>query len=544
LRPSMRLAWLAVCGFAAMLLGPAIPVAAAPTTRPRPFRFEEMTIARLQAGMNAGQFTSKQLVQAYLGRIAELDRQGPALRAIIQLNPDAVAIAESLDVERKAKGPRGPLHGIPVLIKDNIDTADRMMTTSGSLALAGVRHSRDSFVAERLRAAGAVILGKTNLSEWANIRSARSSSGWSGRGGQTRNPYALDRSPSGSSSGTGAAIAANFAAAGIGTETDGSVVSPSSVNSLVGIKPTLGLVSRSGIIPISHHQDTAGPMCRSVADAAVLLGALTGTDARDPATKASEGHARPDYTSFLDARGLKGARIGIVRKDLMGTNPWSDAVAEAAIAAMRRKGAVIVDSLAIPDLDQLGGPEMTVLMYDLKMDLGAYLGALGADSPVHSLAELIRWNEAHRATEMPYFGQELFVRAQATGSATDTAYTHAVAACRRIARDGIQRLMDKHRLDALFSWTESPPWPIDLVDGDHFTGGSSTVAAVAGCPHITVPGGYVFGLPVGVSFFGRAWSEGELIRIAYAFEQATKHRRPPAFRASADLPPGSTGPKN
>lgn len=422
-------------GLVAMILGAFAASAAVNTTRPRLFRFEEMTIAQLQAGMRKGTLTSRQLVQAYLERIAELDRKGPALRAVMEVNPDALAIADSLDAERKAKGPRGPLHGIPVLIKDNIDTADRMMTTSGSLALAGVRHKRDAFVAERLRAAGAVILGKTNLSEWANIRSARSSSGWSGRGGQVRNPYALDRSPSGSSSGTGAAIAASFAAAGIGTETDGSIVSPSSVNSLVGIKPTLGLVSRSGIIPISHHQDTAGPMCRTVADAATLLGALTGADPRDPATAASEGHARRDYTSFLDANGLKGARIGIVRKDLMGFSPWSDRIAEAAIAAMKKRGAVIVDSLAIPDLAQLGGPELTVLLYDLKMDLNAYLGSLGKDSPVHTLAQLIAWNEAHAAAEMPYFGQELFVRAQATGAATDTAYTHALATCRRIARE-------------------------------------------------------------------------------------------------------------
>jgi amidase len=528
--PSFPVAILAVA-----FMGVSNAHAAASPTAQR-FQYEEMTVAQLQAGMTSGKFTSHQLVQAYLARIAELDKKGPALRAIMEINPDALAIADSMDAERKAKGPRGPLHGIPVLIKDNIDTADRMMTTSGSLALVGVRHSRDSFVAWRLRAAGAVIICKTNLSEWANIRSNRSSSGWSGRGGQVRNPYALDRSPSGSSSGTGAAIAANFAAVGIGSETDGSIVSPSSCNSLVGIKPTLGLVSRSGIIPISHHQDTAGPMCRTVADAAVLLGALTGTDPRDPATAASEGHARTDYTSFLDANGLKGARIGIVRQDLMGFSPWSDQIAEAAIAAMKKKGAVIVDSLAIPNLAALGAAEMTVLMYDTKLDIGAYLGGLGKDSPVHNLKELIAWNEAHHATEMPYFGQELFIRAQATGSATDTAYTHAIARCRKIAlEDGIEGVMKEHKLDALFACTDSPPWPIDLVDGDHFTGGSSTVAAVAGCPHITVPGGYAFGLPVGVSFFGRPWTEGELIRIAYAYEQATKHRRPPTFRPTADL---------
>ena len=504
--------------------------------RPAAFKFEEMTIAQLQEGMKAGKWTSKDLVQAYLARIEALDKKGPSLHAVIEINPDAVAIAESLDAERKARGPRGPLHGIPVLIKDNIDTADRMSTTAGSLALAGVKHGQDSGVAARLRMAGAVILGKTNLSEWANIRSTHSSSGWSGRGGQVRNPYALDRSPSGSSSGTGAAIAANFAAAGIGSETDGSIVSPSSANSLVGLKPTVGLVSRAGIIPISHHQDTPGPMCRTVADAATLLGALTGTDGRDPATRASEGKALADYTQFLDAAGLKGARIGVVRKDLTGFHPAVDRVTEDAIAAMQKAGAVIVDSLAIPDLAAVGDPELTVLLYDLKTDLNAYLGALGPDSPVHSLAEVIAWNEAHRATEMKYFQQELFVRAQATAGPTDTTYTRALAKCRSIARDrGIDSLMNANQLDALFAPTDGPPWVIDLVDGDHYLGGSSTLAAVAGCPHITVPGGYTFGVPIGVSFFGRAWSEGTLIRIAYAFEQATKHRRPPAFRATADL---------
>ena len=537
-----------VCGIALVAVAPtataataapakAAPAKAAPAraTGASAFKFEEMTVAALQDGMKAGRWTSKDLVQAYLARIEALDRKGPALHAVIETNPDALAVADSLDAERRAKGPRGPLHGIPVLVKDNIDTADRMMTTAGSLALAGVKHREDAGVAARLRKAGAVILGKTNLSEWANIRSTRASSGWSGRGGQVRNPYALDRSPSGSSSGTGAAIAANFAAAGIGTETDGSIVSPSSANALVGLKPTVGLVSRAGIIPISHNQDTAGPMCRTVADAAAVLGALAGVDPRDPATRASEGRALGDYTPFLDASALKGARIGVVRRDLSGFHPASDRVMEDAIAVMRKAGAVIVDSLAIPNLAAVGEPEITVLLYDLKTDLDAYLGALGADSPVHSLAEVIAWNEAHRATEMPYFGQELFVRAAATHGPSDTTYTRALARCREIACGGIDTLMNAHRLDALFAPTDGPPWVIDLVGGDHYLGGSSTAAAVAGYPHITVPGGYTFGLPIGVSFFGRAWSEGTLIRIAYAFEQATKHRRPPAFRTTADL---------
>ena len=547
---NVRIASACLCAGAVLAGIAAPPASAANTAAPKPassakpasapaagaFKFEEMTIAELQGGMKAGRWTSRDLVQAYIARIQALDRKGPSLHAVIEINPDAVAIAESLDAERRAKGPRGPLHGIPVLVKDNIDTADRMSTTAGSLALAGVRRAEDSGVATRLREAGAVILGKTNLSEWANIRSTHSSSGWSARGGQVRNPYALDRSPSGSSSGTGAAIAASFAAAGIGTETDGSIVSPSSANSLVGLKPTVGLVSRAGIVPISHHQDTAGPMCRTVADAATLLGALTGADPRDPATRESEGHALRDYTTFLDASGLEGARIGVVRKDLTGFHPSSDRITEDAIAVMKKAGAVIVDSLAIPNLAAVGDPELTVLLYDLKSDLNAYLGALGADSPVHSLADVIAWNEAHSASEMPYFGQELFIRAQATGEPADTIFTRALARCREIARDkGIDALMDANHLDALFAPTDGPPWSIDLVDGDHYLGGSSTVAAVAGYPHITVPGGYTFGLPIGVSFFGRAWSEGTLLRIAFAFEQATKHRRPPAFRPTADL---------
>lgn len=507
---------------------------------PDNFGLEEATVAQLQQGMSDGKYTSKDLVEAYLRRIEALDKKGPALHAVLELNPDALVIAESLDVERRTKGPRGPLHGIPILIKDNIDTADRMMTTAGSLALVGVKHERDAFVVQRLREAGAVILGKTNLSEWANIRSNHSSSGWSGRGGQVKNPYALDRSPSGSSSGTGTAIAANLASVGIGTETDGSVVSPSSVNSLVGIKPTVGLVSRAGIIPISHNQDTAGPMCRTVADAAALLSAMAGVDPRDPATQASTGHAVSDYTTFLDAGGLKGARIGIVRKGLMGYSPQADSIAEVAIAVLKEQGAVLVDSLEIPGADKLGGPELEVLLYDLKADLDAYLSALGPESPVHSLGELIAWNEKHRRAEMPYFGQELFVQAEAKGPLTDKAYTDALAACREIAREkGIDAVMDQNHLDALFAPTEAPPWMIDPVDGDHFIGGASSFPAVAGYPHITVPAGYVFGLPVGVSFFGHAWSEGTLIKLAYAFEQATKRRRPPSFLPTADL---STGP--
>ncbi len=497
---------------------------------------EEATIADLQAGMTAGRFTSKDLVEAYLRRIHDLDKNGPTLLAVLEINPDAIAIATALDDERRTKGARGSLHGIPVLIKDNIDTADHMMTTAGSLALMGVRHPNDSAVAEHLRDAGAVILGKTNMTEWADARSTHSSSGWSGRGGQTRNAYALDRSPSGSSSGTGVAISTSLATIGVGTETDGSVVSPSSVSSLVGIKPTVGLVSRAGIIPISHRQDTAGPMARTVADAATLLGVLTGVDARDPATKASAGKAATDYSKYLDPNGLKGARIGVLRKGMMGFSPAADLLVDAAVAVMQAQGAFVVDPVLVttPDLDA----EADVLLYERKTDLNLYLGGLGADSPVHSLADVIAFNEANGPREMTYFGQEVFLRAQKKGPLTDEAYRKALQKMQAAARaKGIDAAMDKDKLDALVGTTESPAWPIDLIDGDHYLGNPATLPAVAGYPHITVPAGFVFGLPVGVSFIGRAWSEGTLIRLAYAYEQASKMRRPPTFAPTADLTP-------
>jgi amidase len=449
---------------------------------------------------------------------------------VLEVNPDARRIAQALDDERRAQGPRGPLHGIPVLLKDNIDTADRMHTSAGSLALAASVAPRDAFLVERLRAAGAVLLGKTNLSEWANFRSTHSSSGWSGRGGQVANPYALDRTPCGSSSGTGAAVTANLAAIGVGTETDGSIVCPSATNGLVGIKPTVGLVSRSGIIPISHTQDTAGPMARTVSDAAILLGALTGVDPRDKATAASAGKALTDYTKALRADALKGARIGVARKRYFGYHPDTDRLIDQAIADMKAQGAIIVDPADIPTAAQLDDCEFQVLLYEFKAGLNAYLGALGPAAKVHSLADLIAFDDREKNREMPYFGQEILLQAEKKGPLTSPAYRTALTTCRSRARAlGIDAVMTRLKLDALIAPTGSPAWSIDLINGDHFLGSSSTPAAVAGYPSITVPAGFVYGLPVGMSFIGRAWSEPTLIGLAYAYEQATKHRRPPTF---------------
>jgi amidase len=498
---------------------------------------EEATIDGLQAQMKAGALTARRLTQAYLDRIDALDRKGPALRSVIETNPDALSIADGLDAERKASGPRGPLHGIPILLKDNLDTADRMTTTAGSLALAGSIPLRDSFVAERLRRAGAVLLGKANLSEWANIRSSHSSSGWSGRGGQCRNPYALDRNPCGSSSGSGSAVSANLCAAAIGTETDGSIVCPSTANGLVGIKPTLGLVSRAGIIPIAHSQDTAGPMARTVRDAAILLGAIAGPDPRDAAT-ADAGRAPKDYTSFLDEGGLRGARIGVARK-YFGFHAGVDKVMEAALAEIKKRGAELVDPADIPHTGEYDETELTVLLYELKADLNTYLASLGPQAPVRTLADVIAFNEAHPREEMPYFGQDLFIKAQEKGPLTDLAYVEALARNRRLAAlEGIDAVMAQHKLDAIVAPTGGPAWMTDLVDGDHFGGGMSTPPAVAGYPHVTVPAGYVFGLPVGISFVGRAWAEPGLVKLAYAFEQATRARRAPALRPSAELTAG------
>ena len=515
-----------------LALLPFVAIAAEPAA----FALEETTIAELQQRMASGELTSHAIVQQYLDRIAAIDRAGPALHAIIELNPDALAIADALDAERKSGKVRGPLHGIPVLLKDNLDTADHMHTTAGSLALAESIAAQDATVAARLRAAGAVLLGKTNLSEWANFRSAHSTSGWSGRGGQTKNPYALDRNPCGSSSGTGAAIAANLAAAGIGTETDGSIVCPAAANGLVGIKPTLGLVSRAGIIPIAHSQDTAGPMARSVADAVLLLEAIAGADARDPATRDADAH-RAEYARFLDANGLRGVRLGVVRK-LAGFHPDVDARLDAAIAALRAAGATVLDPVELPNLGQYDEAELTVLEFEFKHDLDAYLAALPATARApRSLAELIAYDERERAREMPWFGQELFEQAQRRGELADPTDRAALAKAKRLAgARGIDAALKKYTLDALIAPTGGPAWVTDPVNGDHTSGGSSTPAAVAGDPHVTVPMGFVHDLPVGLSFFGAAWSEPKLIRYAYAFEQVTHARRPPRFPARIDAP--------
>jgi amidase len=493
------------------------------------FELDEITISDLQDGMQSGKFTARSLVEKYSARIDEIDKHGPAINSVIELNPDALSIAETLDQERKAKGPRGPLHGVPVLIKDNIDTADRMMTTAGSLALVGSKPSADSFVAQKLRAAGVVILGKTNLSEWANIRSSHSTSGWSGRGGLTKNPYALDRNPCGSSSGSGAGVSANLCGAAIGTETDGSIVCPSSSNGLAGIKATVGLVSRGGIIPISHSQDGAGPMCRTVRDAAILLGALTGVDPRDSATNGSQGKSFTDYSPFCDPNGLKGARLGVARK-YFGFSDVVDALMEQSLDAMKKQGAILIDPADIETLGKFDESELLVFMYELKADLNAYLAGLGPNSPVRTLQDIIDFNDRNRQKEMPYFGQDLFLKAEAKGPLTEKAYLDALAKNHQLARtEGIDATMDKYHLDAIVAPTGGPAWLTDLVNGDHVAGGSSNAAAVAGYPNINVTAGFISGLPVGISFFGRPWSEPTLIRLAFAFEQTTKARQSPRF---------------
>lgn len=502
--------------------------------------------------MHSGELDARRLVATYLARIEAIDRNGPRLNAVLELNPDALAIADALDVERRDQGPRGPLHGIPVLLKGNIDTADRMSTTAGSLALAGSIAPQDAVIVQRLRAAGAVILGKANLSEWANFRSSRSSSGWSSQGGLTRNPHALDRSACGSSTGSAVAVAADLCVAAIGTETDGSITCPAAVNGIVGLKPTLGLLSRSGIIPIAHSQDTAGPMARSVTDVAILLGALASdrlpvigdrlsvTGDQSSATDHGSlitGHGSPitDYTQFLDTDGLRGARIGVARQ-YFGKHPQVDRVAEASLAAMRRLGAELFDLAApLPD-DEIGEHELEVLLFEFKADLDAYLAGLGPDAPVKSLAEVIAFNDAHADQVMPYFGQERMLQAQAKGPLSDELYLRALTTSKRLAgAEGIDQALAAQRLVAIVAPTTGPAWLIDLVNGDHYSGSCTTPAAVAGYPHITVPAGQVFGLPVGLSFFAGAWSEPTLLRLAYAFEQATQARRAPTFLPTVDL---------
>jgi len=480
------------------------------------FQLEELTVADFQAGLKSGKLTARRVAEMYLKRIEEVDRRGPALNSVIETNPEALAIADALDREHKQGRVRGPLHGVPVLIKDNVGTADRMETTAGSLALVGARPAQDAFVAQRLREAGAVIIGKTNLSEWANFRSTQSTSGWSGRGGQTHNPYALDRNPCGSSSGSGAAVSANLCLVAVGTETDGSIVCPSGTCGIVGIKPTIGLVSRAGIIPIAHTQDTAGPMARTVADAAALLTAL-------------------DYTRFLDPAGLKGARVGVARK-FFGFNDQVDKLMSDAIDVLKRGGATVVDPADMPTHGKLDAPEFEVLLFEFKADINKYLAGLPVGDHPRTLKDLIDFNERNRDREMPFFGQELFTKAQAKGPLTDPAYLKALRSCQTLSRaQGIDAVIRKDNLDAIIAPTGGPAWTTDLLNGDHFTGGSSTPAAVAGYPNVQVPAGYVYGLPVGISFYGRAFNEAKLIRLAYAYEQATRHRRPPRLPPAADL---------
>ena len=528
----------AAAGSAALATGvascsPPAPDASSSAETPEsvpPFEFDEVTVDDLQRMMESGEHTARSITEAYIERIEAMDRRGPELRSMIEVNPDALEIADQLDAERRSSGPRGPLHGIPVALKDNLDTHDRMTTTAGSFALEGSIPPRDSFVAERLRTAGAVLLGKANMSEWAYFRGERATSGWSARGGQCRNPYALDRNPCGSSSGSGVAASANLCALTVGTETGGSIMCPSSSTGIVGIKPTVGLWSRSGIIPISHSQDTAGPMTRTVRDAAILLGGAVGVDPRDEATSRSEGNFHGDYTRFLDPGGLQGARIGVARS-FTGFDPRVVALFDDAVLAMGEAGAVIVDPTNLPPSAWRDELPLLVLEYEFKAGLNAYLEMLGPEAPVRTLAEIIEFNEQNAELEMPYFGQERMIAAQARGPLTDEAYRNAVRTIQRGNREeGIDAVMDEHRLDAIVAPTRDLPWTTDHIKGDRLDGGSSAgPAAIAGYPDISVPMGFVSGLPAGVSFFGRAWTEPALLRIAYAFEQATLHRRAPTF---------------
>ncbi|UCH25661.1 MAG: amidase [Trueperaceae bacterium] len=496
-------------------------------------QLKEYSITELQDQMEQAELTAAELSEAFLQRIDEIDRAGPTLRSVIEVNPDAIAIADKLDQERRTQGPRGPLHGVPILVKDNIDSADRMMTTAGSLALEGNIAPRDAFVVEKLRQAGAVLLGKTNLSEWAYFRSTRGCSGWSSRGGQVRNPYALDRNPCGSSSGSGVAVAANLCTASIGTETDGSIVCPSSTNGIVGIKPTIGLVSRSGIVPIAHSQDTAGPMARSVSDVAAVLTALVGYDARDPITREGVGKEAADYCQYLDPDGLKGARLGVAR-NYFDRHEKADAIIEDAIEELKSLGAIIVDPVDFSSLGLFIEPEFELLLYEFKADLNNYL----ADHPkakVRSLEDVISFNRANAEVMMPYFRQELLELAQSKGDLKEEAYLEAKRECLRLSRtEGIDKAVREHHLDAIIAPTNGPAWSIDPIVGDHILGGCSSPAAMAGYPHITVPAGYAYGLPIGLSFFSSAYQEGKLIRYAYAFEQATRVRRPPSFAEHAE----------
>jgi len=496
------------------------------------FPYAEATIADLQEQMKSGKLTSSALTAAYLARIAGMDKDGPRLNAIIELNPDAAAIAAQLDAERKTGKVRGPLHGIPVLIKDNIATADKMETTAGSLALVGARPPHDAVIVAQLRAAGAVILGKTNLSEWANFRGEKSISGWSGRGGQTHNPYALDRNTSGSSSGSAAAVAANLCVVAVGSETDGSIVSPASVCGLVGIKPTIGLVSRTGIIPISASQDTAGPMARTVRDAALLLEAMVAVDPRDAVTQSRPAELVTAYAAQLKPGALKGARLGVIRGPF-GLDARLKPLLDSSLEKMKAAGAEVVDLGEFPDFNKANDPEMEVLLYEFKDGLNTYFASLGPTSPIKSVADAIAFNKAHAGQELQYFGQELLERAQAKGPLTEQAYLDARATCLKVTRtEGIDALLAKNKLDALVSLTNGTAWLIDPLNGDTYTGGSSSPAAVAGYPSVTVPAGDYRGLPVGISFYGTAWTEAKLLALAADYEAVTKARREPTFPAT------------
>jgi len=511
------------------------------------FPLEEVSITELHTGMVSGRWSSEEITRLYLNRIREIDGQGPTLRSVIETNPEALDIAAERDREREDGRVRGCLHGIPIIVKDNVATHDRMTTTAGSYALEGSIPPEDSGVARKLREAGAIILGKANLSEWANFRSSRSSSGWSGRGGQCRNPYVLDRNPCGSSSGSGAAASASLCAAAIGTETNGSIVCPSSLNGVVGIKPTVGLVSRSRIIPISHTQDTAGPMARTVRDAAMVLGCITGVDLADPATAESEGRALTDYTPFLDPDGLRGKKIGVATQYAEGHEAVEELFGQA-LQVMRDAGATVIEIPTVEAWRQMGRHSGTVMRYEFKADLNAYLEGLGPDAPVRSLEEIIVFNRDHADVEMPWFQQEIMLQAQDYGPLTDPEYQEALREMKRLSRDeGIDAVMAKHDLDAIVAPTEGPAWTTDLINGDRFVMGSSSPAAIAGYPSITVPMGFFSELPVNISIWGRAWSEPELLSIAYAFEERTRHRRPPRFiptlgiGAPRDHARGSTG---
>jgi amidase len=538
----LLLAFGAAALIAAACSNPPPPSAAAGPagqTNTAAFDLEELTTADLQRRLTSGQDTSRSLVEKYLARIEALDHQGPALNSVIELNPEARSDADRLDAERKSGKLRGPLHGIPILIKDNIATSDRMQTTAGSLALAGQPVGKDAFIVARLRDAGVVLLGKTNLSEWANFRDRHSTSGWSGRGGQTRNPYALDRSPSGSSSGSGTAVAANFAAAAVGTETDGSIVSPSSVAALVGIKPTHGLLSRTGIVPISPSQDTPGPMARTVADAALLLGAMVASDPGDPSTSESSTRGLRDYSASLDASGLKGARIGVVRTKLFGYSAPADRLAEAAIEDLKKQGALVVDPANIPTMGKFEDDELSVLTTEFGPALKQYFSWVGPAAKVQALDDVIAFNSSHAVEELPYFGQDLMTASAKSAPPSSPEHQRRLVRYRRAAGpDGIDDVMKRLNLDALIAPTGGPAWHIDLVNGDRFPGDEaapSSITSVAGYPQITVPMGMYRGLPVGLSFFGRAWSEPLLIKLAYAYEQATKHRKPPTFPPTVDV---------